>query len=318
MTIDHINSDIDSDRGSDMNFNVNLYRFYMDTKEDAEMLLLILASEGVDLYLMHHNQGYELIVKHDPDYDIEFIREVIASFYAENIATNCVEHNSDESGHAFKSSSENQFILTQSAVTSVSMFVLLLCTVHAATIFHNNHREVVLKYGSSALYVLQGEYYRVITALLLHADIEHLAGNVAGMLFLAVPLCSITGAGRGMFLVILSGGAGNLVNACLYRSAHLSIGASTAVMGAVGILVALQIINRRGQHQPMKQLQPTREHRQLPTIFILACGAAFVGMMSGGKETDLSAHVFGFLAGLIFGFPGLVGLKQFKNHTLRA
>ncbi len=308
-----------------------MYLLTAHNREEAETLLLVLESQGIEGYLEHNNGIYDLFLADSSallldgsdscnhgstffidepdictdDFDsyieqskqrIESAREIIALFYAENVShiLNGIENSGSQLHSTLGASPEKRIVITRTAVTSVALFVLLLCTIHAATIFHNNHREVVFGYGSSALYVLQGEYYRVITALMLHADIGHLAANVAGMLFLAVPLCSITGAVRGLVLILLSGAAGNLMNACLYRSAHLSIGASTSVMGAVGILVAFQI---------------TRRKRQLSTIAILACGATFVGMMSGGKETDVPAHIFGFLAGLILGILSSIGKK---------
>ncbi len=283
-------------------YDTNCYRLNIDKKEEADLLLLTLASEGVDLYLMHDNGCDELIIAHRTDKELESIKEIITTFY--------YELNAEKSAlqTAVNSSCQpvQKFVVTRSALFSVSMFALLLCTIHAASLFHNNHREIILKYGSSALYVLQGEYYRVVSALLLHSDVEHLAANVAGVLLLAVPLCSITGSVTGMALIILSGGVGNFINALLYRSAHLSIGASTAVMGAVGSLVAFQIINRN------RAVQPINKHKKVSPIFILGCGAAFVGIMSGGKDTDVSAHIFGFLSGLVFGFP--VILTIYHSH----
>lgn len=285
-----------------ISYDTNCYRLNIDKKEEADLLLLTLASEGVDLYLMHDNGCDELIIDYRTDKELESIKEIITTFY--------YEFNAEKSAlqTAVNSSCQpaQKFVVTSSALFSVSMFALLLCTIHAASVFHNNHREIILKYGSSALYVLQGEYYRVVSALLLHSDVEHLAANVAGVLLLATPLCSITGSVTGMALIILSGGVGNFINALLYRSAHLSIGASTAVMGAVGSLVAFQIINRN------RAVQPINKHKKISPIFILGCGAAFVGIMSGGKDTDVSAHIFGFLSGLVFGFP--VILTIYHSH----
>lgn len=216
-----------------------------------------------------------------------------------------------------------KIVLTRSAVNSVIASVLSLCLIHAATLFFNNQREVVFNYGASALYILQGEYYRVVTALMLHADIEHLAGNVAGMVLLATPLCSMIGAARGLFLILLSAAAGNLLNAYLYRGVNLSIGASTAVMSAVGILVSLQIIrhHHEGNSIPLSGSsahglrEGTLSGLRGSALFIIASGAAFVGMMSGGKYADLSAHVFGFLAGLIVGFPSLIAIKRLEKRV---
>ncbi|MBF0231973.1 MAG: rhomboid family intramembrane serine protease [Desulfamplus sp.] len=338
-------------------------RFTVNNKEEADTLLLVLESQGIQARLEYrrngfsNSDGYELILNNS-ELEIELAEEAISLFYYENgycsknrycskkncssygldytancacCMTNCdrehCDHNStnefklfDSRAPAFKELFERRFVLTLSAIISVSASAILLCAVHAATIFHNNHREMVLKYGASALYILQGEYYRTVTALMFHSDIEHLAGNVAGILLLAIPLCSAIGTGKGIFLIILSGAAGNLLNAYMFRSAHISIGASTAVMGAVGVLVSLQMKRRYNTIRQYKDLSPIKifgntvsgfkkgflaELRD-SAIFVMASGAAFVGIMSGGEYTDVSAHVFGFISGVIIGIIGFI------------
>ncbi len=259
------------------------------------------------------------------DANVEQAGKILAQFYSEN-----------SSADRYPSESELHPplpALNRRGKTAAVMASLMLCLIHAATIYHDNHHQAVLDYGASALYILQGEYYRTITALMLHSDIEHLAGNVAGLLFLGIPLCSIMGAGRGLFLILLSGVAGNLLNAYMYRHAHLSIGASTAVMGAVGILAAWQL--RKKIVKSVRNVKKVRKtcdtaeasdiaevsdiaessdiaemdaaeaaHTYLridikpSALFPLGAGAAVVGMLSGGENTDVSAHVFGFLSGL--------------------
>ncbi|MBU2627915.1 MAG: rhomboid family intramembrane serine protease, partial [Proteobacteria bacterium] len=113
---------------------------------------------------------------------------------------------------------------------------------------------------------------------------------------------TLSGFGTGPFMLLLAGTLGNLMNACLYKTAHLSIGASTAIMGAAGLLVAYQITRND---------KPFR----LNTLMPLFAGAVLVAMLSQGDRTDVWAHVFGFLSGLFTGiifFP-LNRLIQFAQ-----
>lgn len=73
---------------------------------------------------------------------------------------------------------------------------------------------------------------------------------------------------------------------------HLSVGASTAVFGALGILVAL--VWRRGflRHTPWR--------RRFAPIFAGIALLAYTG--TAGENTDLGAHLFGFVAGLGIGW----------------
>ncbi|MBU0462449.1 MAG: rhomboid family intramembrane serine protease, partial [Proteobacteria bacterium] len=124
-----------------------------------------------------------------------------------------------------------------------------------------------------------------ITALFLHADARHLAGNMAGMIIFGAPFISLSGFGMGPFMLLFAGTLGNLFNAHLYQTAHLSIGASTAVMAAAGLLVAFQLTQKG---------KPLRLNNLMPVF----AGALMVGMFSQGERTDVMAHVFGFLSGL--------------------
>jgi len=95
--------------------------------------------------------------------------------------------------------------------------------------------------------ILLGELWRTVTALTLHADIAHAFANaLVGALFIGA-VCSVLGAGVGCAFVLLSGAAGNLANALFHSSHHISVGASTAVFGAVGLLSGLAVARRRGR-----------------------------------------------------------------------
>ena len=151
-------------------------------------------------------------------------------------------------------------------------------------------------YGASAGDILDGEIYRAVTALFLHADSVHLAGNMAALTFFAAVACSINGNGAGWFLILLSGFSGNLANAFLHQSGHSAIGASTAVFGAVGMVAAYQF------HQ--KIILP---EERLKAWLPLAGGLALLTLLGTGEgRTDLMAHLFGFFSGLIF--QGLFGI----------
>lgn len=166
----------------------------------------------------------------------------------------------------------------------------LLSLIHAYLIYENIHEQAVLAYGSSSLFIQQGENFRAITAMFLHADFGHLLGNLAGIIILAAPFFKLSGFGTGPFMLILAGTAGNLLTAALYRNAHLSIGASTAIMGAAGLLAAFHI-TLKNQALSFRALLP------------ILGGIVLVALFSQGERTDVMAHVFGFACGFIFGIP---------------
>ncbi len=153
--------------------------------------------------------------------------------------------------------------------------------------------------------ILQGELWRTVTALTLHADVAHVLSNgIAAGLFLSA-VSSMVGAGLGGALVLLAGAGGNLVNALLHGSPHVSVGASTAVFGAVGLLGSLGLTRRR-------RSALSRWRAWLP----VAAALALLGMLgSSGQRVDIWAHLFGLLVGAVLG--SLIGLVAPRAPGLR-
>lgn len=153
----------------------------------------------------------------------------------------------------------------------------------------------------------QGEWWRLITALTLHADQVHLLGNCVIGGFLVHMLCKTIGPGLGWLSLIICGALGNFLNIMLRDQVHLSVGFSTSIFAAIGLFSGLQIL--------------ARKKTQVREILIpLGAGAGLLAMLgTEGERTDLGAHFFGFACGLIFGFL----LNQFSlqkiidNHQLQ-
>lgn len=157
---------------------------------------------------------------------------------------------------------------------------------------------------TSARRIQDGEWWRTITALTLHGDLGHLISNLFFGAMLGVLLSQVVGAGIGWAAVLAAGALGNAINAAVQRPEHLSVGASTAVFGALGVMTAYVFaVRRRVQMRRGRQLAP-----------LLAGGLllAWTGFGGGDPESgrvDILAHVFGFLAGLVLGF----GLGSFGD-----
>lgn len=145
--------------------------------------------------------------------------------------------------------------------------------------------------NARAASIVSGEWWRLITALTLHADWGHLCSNLAiGGIFI-IFLCRELGSGLAWSLLLGAGVLGNLVNAMVQSPEHSSVGASTAVFGAVGILAAISLL-RHGRSGPRRWLMP------------VASGMSLLALLgTEGKNTDIGAHFFGFVYG---GFLGLV------------
>lgn len=144
--------------------------------------------------------------------------------------------------------------------------------------------------------ILQGQWWRTITALTLHGDLAHLVANLATGLLFAMFLIPQLGSGVTWLAVLFTGMLGNAINAWGYRGEpHYSIGASTACFGALGLLMGLEFAAR--------WLDPGSRNRwQL--IVPLGAGLgllAFLGVGDEGKTIDYMAHCWGLIVGLAGG-----------------
>jgi membrane associated rhomboid family serine protease len=139
--------------------------------------------------------------------------------------------------------------------------------------------------------MLNGEWWRAVTALCLHESGAHLLGNlVFGTVFLML-LSQVTGAGVAALTMITAGAAGNVLSALMRSPEYTSIGASTAIFAGIGLLAALQQV-RNGDHA----LSALRNW--VPVAGGLAL-LAFLGF--SGENTDVLAHVLGFGSGIAVG-----------------
>jgi rhomboid protease GluP len=150
----------------------------------------------------------------------------------------------------------------------------------------------------------RGEWWRPFTGLFLHADIGHLLGNLVGGAVFGMLVARLIGPLRGWALILASGTLGNLLtSALIYPQPFQSIGASTAVFAALGILSGVGIA------------ETLRERVHLPWLRILApvvAGVILLGLLGGGTspQTDVLGHVFGFGSGLAAG--AVVGALEKK------
>jgi len=143
--------------------------------------------------------------------------------------------------------------------------------------------------------VLAGEWWRTVTALCLHVDTAHLAGNLVFGGFFGLYAGRYLGSGVAWLSIVTGGALGNALNAAIQPAGHLAIGASTAVFAALGLLAAYTW--RRGFFR-----QTSWKARAAPLTAALGL-LAFLGTGGGveGGNVDIMAHLTGFVAGIVIG-----------------
>ncbi len=174
-----------------------------------------------------------------------------------------------------------------------ALWVLCLCAVFW---LQADHPELVERGVSSARGIYEdGDWWRPFTALFLHADRIHLLSNVASGVLFGSWVCRSLGPWVGWALILTAGTLGNALNAASrIDSSFASLGASTAVFGALGLLTGVAIY------------QVTRD-RPGPRIFRylvpLGGGLVLLSWLGVGSDPhiDVTGHVCGFAAGVLLG-----------------
>lgn len=139
--------------------------------------------------------------------------------------------------------------------------------------------------------VTSGEFWRLVTALTLHADLPHIVANsLFGGLF-GLLAGRYLGSGLAWMCIVVGGAAGNALNVLVRPEFFMSIGASTATFAAVGLVGSFMWRSgyfRRGRWQ----------HRFAP---VFAAFAFFAYTGTAGQDTDVVAHLTGLIAGFLIG-----------------
>ncbi len=136
-----------------------------------------------------------------------------------------------------------------------------------------------------------GEWYRIVTAMFVHGGLFHLLFNSYALFYFGTIVESIYGVEKFVFFYLLTGVAGNLATQFFYYRS-ISVGASGAIFGLVGILFALGF------------------RRDTPIFLRQFTGMALLPMIVfnvvygfiPGSNINNAAHLGGFLSGMAIGY----------------
>ena len=261
-------------------------------RRQLDAWLLALAARGIPSVLQPAEDGVAL---HVPWVNAEAARVELEAVDADERERDrsrvvaAAAATDDEHPHA-------RFAVAGGLVFALSLLAFYLVTGPSA------ERSLWFSAGSSdAARVLGGEWWRSITALTLHADSNHVLSNIALGSVVITFVMKRTGVGLGAVAVIVAGAAGNLLNAWGYGTHHNSIGFSTAVFAAIGILGGLTYVDAA---------RAPRADRSRPAWIAIAGTLALLAMLGASERSDMLAHLFGVVAGLGAGIA--IGVARWR------
>ncbi len=201
---------------------------------------------------------------------------------------------------------------------AINIAVFLWMTFHGVPL-GGGSPDQLMQYGANySPEVLNGQWWRLLTAMFVHIGILHIATNMWCLWNLGLLGEPLIGPFGLVAVYVLTGVAGNLLtlgwdvgdaaasNLPLNHIASVGAGASGAVFGIAGILIVL--LSNRKLPIPWTELTRLRKSVIQFAAINLVIGAsthlAVVGNLAHVR-IDNTAHFGGFVSGLVLG-PGLV------------
>jgi len=171
------------------------------------------------------------------------------------------------------------------------LYILLIGLIYIFSV-RSSFSDRLFHLGSgNAELIYSGEWWRAITALTLHSGFLHLLRNAAAGAFFGTLASRYIGQGTAWTAIWISGISGNLLSAFIYESNHIAVGASTAVFGALGIFITYLCL----RYKKMK-------FNKAKMAFTFLVGLGLLGFFgTSGENTDVIAHICGFITGSIIG-----------------
>jgi len=151
----------------------------------------------------------------------------------------------------------------------------------------------LVRWGSNfSPLTLPGEPWRLLSSTFLHGGVAHLLLNMSSLVFLGLLTERLTGSRRLLLVYLLCGVGGSLASLWWHTAGVNSVGASGAIFGLYGLLLATLV------RRPLAFSRPER-YTVLLFVFYL-----MVSSLTGGLQahtTDNAAHVGGLLTGAVLG-----------------
>src|SRR4051812_16749790 len=138
---------------------------------------------------------------------------------------------------------------TRPIVTQV--LIVALFVIYVPMVLSPQLNELILNWGSNLhMAVMQGEWYRLVTATFLHASINgipflHIASNAYGLWVIGLELEKRIGRLRFGAIYAISGVAGSVASFAFLPANVPSVGASGAIFGLVGALAVYFALHRK-------------------------------------------------------------------------
>jgi rhomboid protease GluP len=162
--------------------------------------------------------------------------------------------------------------------------------------------DELLRWGANFRpYTTDGQWWRLLTSVFVHAGLIHLVNNMLALFFIGPFLESSIGSKKFMIIYLLTGLIAS-ISSLIFHDSTISVGASGAIFGMYGLTASLMFLKYLDKNL---------------TAMLWVSVAIFIGLniimgLNGG--IDMTAHLGGLFSGFLIGmtyFP----LKKYLDET---
>lgn len=168
-----------------------------------------------------------------------------------------------------------------SFIVALNIVIYLLCSF---PLFPNE--EIIVRLIAYNLFIYEGQWYRVITAIFTHVSFTHVLFNCFSLVIFGPWLESKLKKGKFIFIYLSTGIIANIATYYLQPLHYSHLGASGAIFGLFGVYLFILLYRKYLLTQMNKQT--------IQIIIVFSLIMTFVQ-----PRINITAHLVGLLAGFV-------------------
>ncbi|MFT8320205.1 MAG: rhomboid family intramembrane serine protease [Bacillus sp. (in: firmicutes)] len=177
--------------------------------------------------------------------------------------------------------------ITYYPIVSAILFIhLVLYILTSLPLFPNQY--ILEKTIGVNLYIVEGEWWRLITPIFIHGGFSHFLFNSFSIFLFGPALERILGKVSFLFIYLSTGIIANIVTLFIEPLTYTHLGSSGAIFGLFGYYISLIVFR--------KDILSKNNSQTIATIAVLSLIMTFLQ-----PNINITAHITGFLSGLLIG-----------------
>lgn len=194
----------------------------------------------------------------------------------------------------------------------VGIFVLTSILGQSFNVMPTELNDVLTEWGAKVnSAVVDGQWWRLITAMFLHNGLLHIASNGYALYVIGMDLEGFFGRARFLAIYFIAGFAGSVASFAFSPYYSSGVGASGAIFGLIGALAVYF-----GMYRRLFGKRGNLQFWNIIVVVILNLGLGFSGIL----PIDNSAHMGGLVAGALVGYvlSPRYALGEWETYNVRS